>query len=79
MTGGKSLLPAGVRAVDGTFERGVCLRVLGPDGREIARGISGYTSAEAQAILGCPSSDIEARLGYSGQDELIHRNDLVLV
>ena len=79
LTGGKSLLPAGVRAVDGTFERGVCLRVLGPDGREIARGISGYTSAEAQAILGCPSSDIEARLGYSGQDELIHRNDLVLM
>jgi glutamate 5-kinase len=79
LTGGKSLLPAGVRAVDGTFERGVCLRVLGPDGREIARGISGYTSAETQAILGCPSSDIEARLGYSGQDELIHRNDLVLM
>ena len=79
LTGGKSLLPAGVRAVDGSFERGVCLRVLGPDGREIARGISGYTSSETQAILGCPSSDIEARLGYSGQDELIHRNDLVLM
>jgi glutamate 5-kinase len=79
LTAGKSLLPAGVRAVDGTFERGVCLRVLGPDGREIARGISGYTSAETQAILGCPSTEIESRLGYSGQDELIHRNDLVLM
>jgi len=79
LTGGKSLLPAGVRGVEGTFERGVCLRVLGPDGREIARGISGYTSAETLAILGCPSPDIEARLGYSGQDELIHRNDLVLM
>ena len=79
LTGGKSLLPAGVRAVEGTFERGVCLRVLGPDGREIARGITGYTSAETLAILGCPSADIESRLGYSGQDELIHRNDLVLM
>jgi glutamate 5-kinase len=79
LAAGKSLLPAGVREVSGNFERGVCLRVLGPDGREIARGISGYTSAEAQAILGCPSADIESRLGYSGQDELIHRNDLVLM
>ena len=79
LAAGKSLLPAGVREVSGTFERGVCLRVLGPDGQEIARGISGYTSAEAQAILGCPSADIENRLGYSGQDELIHRNDLVLM
>ncbi len=76
---GKSLLPAGVRAVDGTFERGVCLRVLDPDGREVARGICAYTSAETQAILGCASSEIESRLGYSGPDELIHRNDLVLM
>jgi glutamate 5-kinase len=76
---GKSLLPAGVRTVEGTFERGVCLRVLGPDGREVARGISAYTSAETQTILGCPSSEIESRLGYSGPDELIHRNDLVLM
>ena len=79
LVGGKSLLPAGVRAVDGTFERGVCLRVLGPDGREVARGITAYTAAETEAILGCPSSEIEARLGYSGPDELIHRDDLVLM
>lgn len=76
---GKSLLPAGVRAVHGTFERGVCLRVLGPDDCEVARGITAYTSAETQAILGCASSEIESRLGYSGPDELIHRNDLVLL
>ena len=76
---GKSLLPAGVRAVEGMFERGVCLRVLGPEGREIARGITAYTSAETQAILGCASSEIEGRLGYSGPDELIHRNDLVVM
>jgi glutamate 5-kinase len=79
LAAGKSLLPAGVRSVDGTFERGVCLRVLGPDGREIARGISAYTSAETQAILGCASSQIERRLGYTGPDEIIHRNDLVLM
>lgn len=79
LSAGKSLLPAGVRAVDGNFERGVCLRILGPEGQEVARGITAYTSAETQAILGCPSSEIEARLGYTGPDELIHRDDLVLM
>jgi len=79
LASGKSLLPAGVRSVEGTFERGVCLRVLGPDGREVARGITAYTSAETQAILGCASSEIERRLGYTGPDEIIHRNDLVLM
>ena len=79
LSAGKSLLPAGVRAVGGSFERGVCLRVLGPDGQEVARGITAYTSAETQAILGCPSSEIEARLGYTGPEELIHRDDLVLM
>jgi glutamate 5-kinase len=79
LAAGKSLLPAGVDAVEGVFERGVCLRILDPGGREIARGITAYTSAETQAILGCASSEIEGRLGYSGPDELIHRNDLVLM
>jgi glutamate 5-kinase len=79
LAAGKSLLPAGVEAVEGVFERGVCLRILAPGGREIARGITAYTSAETQAILGCASSEIEGRLGYSGPDELIHRNDLVLM
>jgi glutamate 5-kinase len=76
---GRSLLPAGVRSVQGSFERGACLRVLDVQGHEVARGITAYTSAETEAILGSPSSDIEARLGYKGPDELIHRNDLVLV
>ena len=79
LASGKSLLPSGVRSVEGSFERGVCLRVLGPDGREVARGITAYTSRETEAILGCASADIENRLGYSGPDELIHRNDLVLM
>lgn len=79
LAAGKSLLPAGARAVEGNFERGVCLRVLAPDGREVARGITAYTSTETQAILGCASREIEGRLGYTGPDELIHRNDLVLI
>jgi len=78
LASGKSLLPAGVRKLDGSFERGVCLRVLAPDGREVARGLTAYTSRETEAIIGCGSADIERRLGYSGPDELIHRNDLVL-
>ena len=79
LAAGKSLLPAGATTFEGTFERGVCLRVLGPDGEEIARGLTAYTSAEMQAILGCASSEIEGRLGYAGPDELIHRDDLVLM
>lgn len=76
---GKSLLPAGVFKVDGEFERGVCLRILGPDEREVARGITAYTSSETRTILGATSSEFEKRLGYSGPDEIIHRNDLVLM
>lgn len=79
LAAGKSLLPAGVRSVQGSFERGVCLRILDLGGSEVARGITAYNSAETQAILGCPSADIVLRLGYSGPDELIHRNDLVLM
>lgn len=79
LAAGKSLLPAGATMLEGNFERGVCLRVLGPDGEEIARGLTAYTSAEMQAILGCASSEIEGRLGYTGPDELIHRDDLVLM
>lgn len=79
LASGKSLLPSGACKVEGIFERGVCLRVLAPDGREVARGLTAYTSRETEAILGCASCDIEARLGYGGPDELIHRNDLVLM
>ena len=76
---GRSLLPAGVTDVQGTFERGVCLRLRDPEGKEIGRGISAYTSAEAGAIRGCPSNRIVELLGYKGPDELIHRDDLVLL
>jgi glutamate 5-kinase len=76
---GKSLLPAGAVLVDGDFERGDAVTVRGPDGRELARGLSAYSSADARRILGHRSRDIERILGYRGRDELIHRDDLVLL
>ena len=57
----------------------MCLRVLDSQGREVARGLSAYTSGEAEAIAGAPSAAIEERLGFSGPDELIHRDDMVLM
>jgi glutamate 5-kinase len=79
LAAGKSLLPAGVMTIEGDFERGACLRVLDPDGGEVARGITSYTASEMRLIRGGPSKEIESRLGYRGPDELIHRNDLVLM
>jgi glutamate 5-kinase len=75
---GKSLLPAGVTATSGRFERGDTVSVCTADGREVARGIVAYGDAEAARIIGRRSADIAALLGYAGRDELIHRDDLVL-
>jgi glutamate 5-kinase len=77
LSAGKSLLPAGVVAALGNFERGDCLRVRDPNGAEIARGLTSYAAGEVQAILGCSSSAIVDRLGYNRSNELIHRDDLV--
>ena len=76
---GSSLLPTGVRAVDGAFERGDCLIVRDPAGREIARGLSAYAAAEARLIAGVAPDFRVERLGYAGPDELIHRDDLALL
>ena len=76
---GKSLLPAGVVAVDGSFERGDTVSVLDATGREIARGLAAYSAADATRVLGRNSRDIETLLGYRGREELIHRDDLVLL
>jgi glutamate 5-kinase len=81
---GKSLLPAGVTAIEGRFERGDPVEVRGPAGAEapgevLARGLSAYSSADALRILGRQSAEIEALLGWRGRDELIHRDDLVLM
>ena len=78
LMGGRSLLPAGVASVEGEFERGDAVRVLSPDGREVARGLSAYSAADARRIMRHKSGEIEALLGYRGRDEMIHRDDLVL-
>jgi len=76
---GKSLLPAGIRALSGSFERGDAVIVQGPKGEEVARGLSAYSAEDAHKIIGHNSSEIEQRLGYRGRTEMIHRDDLVLI
>jgi glutamate 5-kinase len=75
---GRSLLPAGVTAVDGAFERGDAVVVRDQDGGELARGLVAYAAVDARRIIGRKSGDIEAVLGFRGRDEMIHRDDLVL-
>ncbi|MBI1206626.1 MAG: glutamate 5-kinase [Azospirillum sp.] len=74
---GKSLLPAGITAVDGSFERGDLVVVRDPAGREVARGLSAYAADDARRIIGRRSAEIAAILGFRGRDEMIHRDDLV--
>ncbi len=76
---GKSLLSIGITSVSGEFGSGNAVRVLGPDGEEIARGLSYYSSAEVEIIRGGRSDEIESRLGYTYYDEVIHRDNLVPV
>jgi glutamate 5-kinase len=75
---GKSLLPAGVVAIDGSFERGDCIVVRTKAGIEAGRGLSAYASGDIQRIAGHKSGEIATILGYRGRDEIIHRDDLVL-
>ena len=77
--GGKSLLPIGVVAVDGEFERGEVVGCFDPDNREIARGLVNYNASETARILRRPSSEIEGILGYIDEPELIHRDNMVLL
>ena len=76
---GKSLLPIGVVAVEGSFERGEIVGCFAPDGREVARGLVNYGAADTARILRQPSSQIEAILGWVDEPELIHRDNLVLL
>jgi len=76
---GKSLLPAGVKAVEGQFGRGDAVVVKDEAGREIARGLAAYSADAARAIKGLRSDAIEGVLGYAGRGVLIHRDDLVVV
>ena len=76
---GKSLLPAGVKRVEGSFTRGDTVSIITARGREIARGLVTYDAADAIRIAGMKSGEIEKILGFRGRDELIHRDDMVLM
>ena len=79
LMGGKSLLPAGVIRALGRFDRGDTVSIIGPDGTEVARGICAYSDSDAARIIGRKSADIESVLGFRGRDEIVHRDDLVLI
>jgi glutamate 5-kinase len=75
---GKSLLPAGVTRVDGSFDRGDAVIIRGPDGRELGRGLVAYARADADRIIGKKSGAIADILGHEGRAELVHRDDMAL-
>jgi glutamate 5-kinase len=76
--GGRSLLAVGVTAVYGHFARGEVVTCVDRDGREVARGLVNYDAQDAIRIKGLPSSAFEGVLGFVDDDELIHRDNLVL-
>jgi glutamate 5-kinase len=77
--GGSSLLAIGIRAVHGSFQRGSVVSMLDPFGKEVARGLSNYPSAEVAKILGQPSEKISEILGHRPYECVVHRNNLVLM
>ena len=78
LTKGKSLLSVGITEVTGDFNKGHLVNCIDKDGREIATGLSNFSSAEIAAIKGLSSEEISTVLGYLAQEEVIHRNNLVL-
>jgi glutamate 5-kinase len=76
---GKSLLPSGVVKVSGTFDRGDAVTCVGPRGKEFARGIVNYSISELEKIKGLRTHQIEKVLGFKYSDEVIHRDDLVVL
>ena len=79
LKGGKSLLPAGVRAVEGAFDKGDAVLIKDAEGRSVAKGLAAYGAKEARLIHGQKSDAIEALLGYRGPSVLIHRDNLVWI
>ena len=79
LNAGRSLLPSGICGLTGRFDQGETVSILDQSGHEIARGIVEYDSGEISKIMGGSSQDIESRLGYSSADEVIHRDDLVMM
>lgn len=78
LANGKSLLPAGITAVQGRFGRGDPVAILDPAGHKLGQGLARYTAAEAETIKGRKSDEIESILGYPGRAVLIHRDDMAL-
>jgi glutamate 5-kinase len=76
---GKSLLPAGVKKVEGTFARGDTVSIMLIDGPELARGLVGFDAVDAKQIIGLKSADVQKLLGAGDRDEMIHRDDLVMM
>jgi glutamate 5-kinase len=79
LKGGKSLLPIGILAVEGEFERGAAVACISPEGREVARGLVNYASGEGRRIARKSSLEIENILGYVDEREMIHRDNLILM
>ena len=75
----RSLLPAGVREVEGDFLRGDIILVVDPEGERIACGVTGYSATDVSAIRGLRSDRIEEALGYRFSEEVLHRNNMVLL
>jgi len=78
LEGGKSLLPAGVTKIDGNFQRGDTVVILGPNGHPIARGLAEYDSTDAISVIGMKSAEISKQLGPSARNALVHRDNLVV-
>jgi glutamate 5-kinase len=79
VVGKRSLLPSGIRAVEGDFGRGDPVDLVAPQGEVFARGLSAYDDGELRRIAGRKSADIEALLGYRYLDEAVHRDDLAVL
>jgi glutamate 5-kinase len=77
--GGKSLLPAGIKMLEGEFDSQDAVQLCDLQGNEIARGLVNYNSQELAKIRGCHSRDIEDILGYAGLETVVHRDNLVLI
>jgi glutamate 5-kinase len=76
---GKSLLPSGLVEVDGEFQAGEVVALAELDGKEFARGLVNYDASELRRIRGSRTADIEKTLGYKGVDEVVHRDNLVVL
>jgi glutamate 5-kinase len=76
---GKSLLPGGIVKVEGNFKVGDCVSCVDRSGKEFARGLTKYSSTDLERIKGLKTSQIEPVLGHKDYDEVIHRDDLVIL